>query len=132
MEFSAKNLERDDAELVRACRRGDETAWNRLVDRYQRLIFTIARRGGLSEQQAADTLQEVFLTLFEKLDDIEQPEKIRSWLVTTAKFKVWGARRRERRFYSAETEEEIEREMANLPDASPLADARLSNSKSSI
>ncbi len=71
-EFPAKNLERDDAELLRACRRGDETAWNTLVDRYQRLIFTVARRAGLSEPKAADVLQEVFLTLFEKLDEIEQ------------------------------------------------------------
>lgn len=122
MEFPAKNLERDDAELVRACRRGDETAWNTLVDRYQRLIFTVARRAGLSEPQAADALQEVFLTLFEKLDEIEQPEKIRSWIVTTAKFKVWGAIRREKGFYSPETEEELESELANLPDSAPLAD----------
>lgn len=125
MEFSAKKLETDDAELVRACRRGDENAWNALVDRYQRLIFTVARRAGLSEQAAADALQEVFLTLFEKLDDIEQPERIRSWIVTTAKFKVWAAIRRDKGFYSPETEEESEQEMANLPDEAPLADAHL-------
>ncbi len=122
MEFAAKKLERDDAELIRACRGGDETAWNALVDRYQRLIFTVARRAGLSEQQAADTLQEVFMTLFEKLDEIRQPEKIRSWIVTTAKFKTWGAIRREKGFYSTETEEEMELEMTNLPDTAPLAD----------
>ena len=52
VEFPAKNLGKDDADLLRACRRGDETAWNALVDRYQRLIFTVARRTGLGEQQA--------------------------------------------------------------------------------
>jgi len=125
IEFSARDLEQSDAELVRACRRGDESAWNKLVERYQRLIITIPRRAGLSEEQAADIFQEVFLTLFEKLDDIEQPEKIRSWMVTTAKFKTWGAVRGEKGFYSPETEEAMEAEMANLPDASPLADAVL-------
>lgn len=120
--FSPKSLERDDAELLRACRRGDETAWNDLVDRYQRLIFTVARRAGLGEQQSADILQEVFLTLFEKLDEIAQPEKVRSWIVTTAKFKTWSVIRREKGFYSPETEEEMAAEMANLPDSSPLAD----------
>ena len=123
--FVAKSLERNDAELVKACRRGDEMAWNELVDRYQRLIFAIPRRSGLSEEQASDILQEVFLTLFEKLDEIEQPEKIRSWLVTTAKFKTWGLIRSEKGFYLPESEEEMELEMANLPDASPLADAIL-------
>ena len=123
--FSARHLEKSDAELVTACRRGDESAWNKLVDHYQRLIITIPRRAGLSEEQAADILQEVFLTLFEKLDEIEQPDRIRSWIVTTAKFKTWGVVRGEKGFYSPESEQEMEAEMANLPDASPLADERL-------
>lgn len=125
VEFSAKNLEKSDAELIEACRRGSEIAWDALVDRYQRLIFTVSRRAGLSEEQAADVLQEVFLTLFEKLDDIEQPERIRSWIVTTAKFKTWGAIRRNKGIYSPVTEDAMELEMANLPDSAPLADARL-------
>ena len=123
--FSANGLAKTDAELIGACRQGDEAAWSELVERYQRLIFTVPRRAGLSEEQSADVLQEVFLTLFEKLDEIRQPEKIRSWIVTTAKFKTWGAVRGEKGFYSPETEEEMEAEMANLPDTSPLADAVL-------
>ncbi len=120
--FPAKGLEKSDAELVLACRRGDETAWDTLVNRYQRLIITIPRRAGLSEEQSADVFQEVFLTLFEKLDEIEQPEKIRSWIVTTAKFKTWGTVRSQKGFYAPETEEEMEAEMASLADKSPLAD----------
>lgn len=126
--FSGRGLAKTDAELISECRRGVEAAWNELVERFQRLIFTIPRRAGLSEEQAADILQEVFLTLFEKLDDIEQPEKIRSWIVTTAKFKTWGAVRAEKGFFSAyspDNEEAIEAEIANFPDASPLADAVL-------
>jgi RNA polymerase sigma factor (sigma-70 family) len=123
--FSAKNLEKSDAELVKACQHGDESAWNELVERYQRLIFAIPRRAGLSESQSADILQEVFLTLFQKLDEIEQPERIRSWLVTTSKFKTWGTVRSKKGFHSPETEEELEFEMASLKDDSPLADEKL-------
>jgi len=121
-ELSAKDLEKSDAELIKRCRRGEESAWNELVDRYQRLIITIPRRAGLSEEQAADILQEVFLTLFEKLDAIEQPDRIRSWIVTTAKFKTWGVIRGQKNLYSPETEEEMQAEMAKLCDNSPLAD----------
>ena len=71
-EFAAKGLEKSDAELIKACRRGSDAAWNELVERFQRLIITIPRRAGLSEEQSADVFQEVFLTLFEKLDEIEQ------------------------------------------------------------
>ena len=123
--FPASGLAKTDAELVKACRRGDQDAWNELVDRFQRLIFAIPRRAGLSESQSADILQEVFLTLFQKLDEIEQPEKIRSWIVTTAKFKTWGTVRSEKGLYSPDTEEEMEYEMSSLKDESPLADEKM-------
>lgn len=103
--FPAKQIERSDAELILACRRGDEAAWSELVERFQRLIITIPRRAGLSEEQSADIFQEVFLTLFEKLDEIEQPEKIRSWLVTTAKFKTWRTVRGDNQATSLDDEE---------------------------
>ncbi len=120
--FSESNLGQSDTELLRNCQHGDESAWNELVNRYQRLIVTIPRRAGLSEEQSSDVLQEVFLVLFEKMSEIKQPEKLRSWLVTTAKFKTWGMIRGEKGFYSPETEEEMELEMASLADNSPLAD----------
>jgi RNA polymerase sigma factor (sigma-70 family) len=120
--FAARALGGDDADLVRRCRSGDQAAWDALVDRYQRLIYTIPRRAGLSEEQAADVFQEVFLTLVEKIDEIQQPERIRSWMVTTAKFKTWGVIRGSKGFHSPETEEEMENEMAAIPDTSPLAD----------
>lgn len=123
--ISSKPIEQSDAELVRGCRSGEAAAWDRLVERYQRLIYAIPRRAGLTEQQCADVFQDVFVTLLEKLDEIEQPEKIRSWIVTTAKFKTWSAVRGSRGFYSPETEEEMETEMASLPDRTPLADELL-------
>ena len=123
--FPATVLERSDAELIRECRAGDQRAWDDLVGRYQRLIYAIPRRAGLTDEQAADVFQEVFLTLFEKLDEIQQPEKIRSWIVTTAKFKTWATVRGSKGLYSPESEEEMEQEMANIADASPLADEML-------
>ncbi|MEO6334484.1 MAG: sigma-70 family RNA polymerase sigma factor [Pyrinomonadaceae bacterium] len=123
--FAAKSLDRSDAELIRECRRGDQAAWEALVARYQRLIYAIPRRAGLNDEQAADVFQEVFLTLFKKLDEIEQPERIRSWIVTTAKYKTWATVRSSKGLYSPETDEEMEHEMSNLPDTSPLADELL-------
>lgn len=120
--FDAANLGREDADLIRRCRDGDQAAWESLVDRYQRLIFTIPRRAGLSDEQATDVFQEVFLTLFEKIDAIEQPERIRSWIVTTAKYKTWALVRGAKGLYSSATDAEMEMEMANIADTSALAD----------
>jgi RNA polymerase sigma factor (sigma-70 family) len=113
---------RDDAALVARCRRGEQAAWNELVDRYQRLIYAIPRRAGLTDEQAADVFQEVFVTLVEKLDAIEQPERIRSWIVTTAKFKTWAVIRGRKGHYSPATDEELENELNSIPDAAPLSD----------
>lgn len=121
----ADRPDRSDADLVARCRRGDQSAWDDMVDRFQRLIVTIARRAGLTEEQAADVFQEVFITLLEKIDEIRQPERIRSWIVTTAKFKTWAVIRGRKGFYSPETEEEMDAEMAGLADQSPLADTLL-------
>lgn len=117
-------MEQGDKELLLACRRGDEAAWETLVNRYQRLIYTIPRRAGLDEGQSAEVFQEVFTTLFEKLDDIEQPERLQAWLVTTARRKTWRLISRERSFRSFEDEEteEGESEMNRLPDDAPLPD----------
>jgi RNA polymerase sigma factor (sigma-70 family) len=123
--FPAPALERSDADLISDCRAGSQKAWDELIARYQRLIYAIPRRAGLSEEQASDVFQEVFLTLFEKLDDIEQPDRIRSWIVTTAKFKTWAIVRGSKGMYSPESEEEMELEMANLKDNAPLQDEAL-------
>lgn len=121
-ELVATQMSHDDAVLVKKCQKGDQSGWNTLVDRYQRLIYSIPRRAGLSEEQAADVFQEVFLTLVEKIDAIEQPDRIRSWIVTTAKFKTWAVIRGSKGIYSPATEEAMEAEMANITDKSPLAD----------
>lgn len=123
--LSSRIVDRGDAELVKLCRNGDQSAWDQLVNRYQRLIYAIPRRAGLSDEQAADVFQEVFLTLLQKIDEIEQPDRIRSWIVTTAKFKTWAVVRSGKGLYSPETEEEMEAEMAALRDTSPLADDML-------
>jgi RNA polymerase sigma factor (sigma-70 family) len=120
--FTAASIERSDADIVLACRRGDQSAWDTLVDRYQRLIFTVPRRAGLSEEQSADVFQEVFLTLLQKIGAIDQPERIRSWIVTTAKFKTWAIIRGQKGNYSPATDEEMEAEMSAIEDKNPLAD----------
>ena len=82
-------MEDSDLQLVLACRRGDQLAWGKLVRRYQRLIYAIPLRSGLNEDDAAEIFQDVFTTLFQKLNDIEEPERLQAWLVTTARRKTW-------------------------------------------
>lgn len=89
-------MEPTDEMLVAACARGEAAAWDALVDRYKRLIYTIARRAGLDEEQATDTFQRVFTILLERIHTIEQPAQIGGWFVATTRREAWRLRRRER------------------------------------
>ncbi len=119
-------MERTDEQLLLACRRGDEGAWEALVRRYQRLIYAIPRRAGLDEDAAAEVFQEVFATLLENADTIEQPSRLHAWLVTTAKRKTWRmvSRARSSRPFE-DSEEQGEGEMYRLADESVLPDEAL-------
>lgn len=118
----SREIDRSDAEIWKACVSGDGFAWSQLVDRYQRLVYAIPRRAGLTDEQCDDVFQDVFLLLFQKLDQIEQPERIRSWIVTAAKYKAWALVRASKTTRPLKSSEEMEAEMASLPDGSILAD----------
>lgn len=113
-----------DKELLIACRHGDESSWNALVDRYQRLIYAIPRRAGLNEDQASEVFQEVFVTLFEKMNDISEPDRLHAWLVTTARRKTWRLLTKERALQTANTDDAhgAEDVLATIVDAAPLPD----------
>lgn len=78
-----------DASLLAACLVGDEQAWATLVERYTRLIFSIARKSGLNEEDAADVVQNVFTIVLRRLEALQQPERFSSWLITTSHRESW-------------------------------------------
>lgn len=104
-----------DEKLVLACRQGEAAAWGSLVNRYQRLIYTIPRRAGLDEDQAAEVFQRTFAKLLEHLDRIEHPGRIRAWLVTTA-------RRETLRLIRQQSTEQSFSSLETMPDNEPLPD----------
>jgi len=63
---------------------GEEHAWMRFVDLYSPLLYTWARRTGLSEADAADLVQDVFALLVQKLPEFvyDRGKSFRAWLKT--------------------------------------------------
>jgi DNA-directed RNA polymerase specialized sigma24 family protein len=55
------------------------------VRRYQRLIYSIPRRAGLSDAHAAEVFQHVWFTLAAQLDQAEQQESLGDWLAAVAR-----------------------------------------------
>ena len=75
----------DIAHLVRHAARGDMQAWERLVDQFSRLIWSITVEYRLLESDAADVAQTTWLRLLEHIDRIEYPDRVGSWLAATAR-----------------------------------------------
>lgn len=73
------------ASLVRGAAAGDRQAWERLVDQYARLIWSITADFKLAESDAADVAQTTWLRLLEHVDRIEYPDRVGSWLAATAR-----------------------------------------------
>lgn len=116
----------DDAALVRLCLAGRQDAWRVLVHRYQRLVFTVARRARLDEHAAADVLQVVFSRLFEHLPGLTQPDRLQAWLVTTARRETLSMLRHANRYVALpEGEDASHSAIEDLPDAAPLAEDML-------
>jgi RNA polymerase sigma factor (sigma-70 family) len=73
------------AAWVRQAAGGDLQAWNRLVDQYARLIWSITAKFKLVESDAADVVQTTWMRLIEHINRIEQPDRVGSWLASTAR-----------------------------------------------
>lgn len=119
-----------DAELAERCRGGQAAAWAALVRRFQRLIYTVPRRAGLADEQAADVFQTCFARLHEHLHRIDDLSRVRAWLVTTAKRETLRLLEEGRRMPRAEPVpagggEEAVDPLEELPDPDPLPEARL-------
>jgi hypothetical protein len=67
--------------LVVRARRGEQQAWDRLVDRYSPLLWFVARSHRLADQDAADAVQLTWLRCVEQLDRIREPARLARWLV---------------------------------------------------
>lgn len=80
-----------DLDLIIACRRGDERAWETLITRYERLVFSIARHHGLSTDDAADVTQTVFIILLQSIDRLPDDVNLGGWLTTVTRRHSWRA-----------------------------------------
>ena len=85
------------AALVERCLRNDSRAWEELVQRYARLVHSVAGRHGLTSDEVDDVGQEVFLALAQNLHAIDDPERLPAWLATTARRLSWRVLQRRAR-----------------------------------
>jgi RNA polymerase sigma-70 factor, ECF subfamily len=70
----------DDVVLVERCLRGDMAAFRPLVERYERVLFTVALRMLEDYDEASDAVQNAFVRGYQKLKMYDHSHKFFSWL----------------------------------------------------
>lgn len=116
----------DVAALVRRAAAGDMTAWERLVEQYARLIWSITGEFKLVESDAADVAQTTWLRLLEHIDRIQYPDRVGSWLASTARHECLRAVAARKRIVLSHDEVDLVDTAANVPEVDErlLADER--------
>ena len=66
--------------LVQTCLQGDLSAFDELVDRYQRALYNAAYRITGSVDDAMDVTQSAFVAAYEKLHTFDQSRRFFSWI----------------------------------------------------
>ena len=72
-------------DLVTRARKGDQRAWDVLVERYSPLIWSICRHYRLSRAEAEDVGQCTWLQFVNHLGAIRDPAALPGWLTTTTR-----------------------------------------------
>jgi RNA polymerase sigma-70 factor (ECF subfamily) len=95
------SLAEEDVALVSAVRAGSEEAFDRLLSRYQASVYNVVYRIVGNPQDAADTVQEVFLKVYRGLDKFQGNSSLKTWIFRIAvhegcNYKRWWRRHAQR------------------------------------
>jgi RNA polymerase sigma factor (sigma-70 family) len=105
------------AQLIAAAIDGDERAWNKLVERFSALLWSICRTYGLGAADAADAFQLTWLRLLEHLETIQEPARLAGWLATTCRRECMAILRRSRRVVLSSDDALFDRASGHAPGA---------------
>jgi RNA polymerase sigma factor (sigma-70 family) len=107
--------------LVQRAAGGDMEAWERLVDQFSRLIWSITVEFKLVESDAADVVQTTWLRLLEHIDRLQYPERVGSWLAATARNECLRTLAARKRVVLAQDDEVL----TSVPAGGPEVDERI-------
>ena len=96
----------DDARLVARFQRGDEEAFDELVDRHRRRVYSLVRRLA-SPEEADDLAQEVFIAAYRALPGFRGDSAFSTWIYRIA-VHVCSHHLRKRRLDTTDLDEQHE------------------------
>lgn len=68
-------------DLIKKAQRGDTEAFSELIHIYQDSFYRIARSRLYNDEDAADAIQEMLLTGWEKRETLKEPKYFKTWMI---------------------------------------------------
>lgn len=107
----------EDARLIAACLQGSQEAWEALIDKYKRLIYSIPFKFGAGPEDAADVFQSVCIEVFNSLTHLRNAESLRSWLITVTVRQSYRWKKKQSNHVELDAmEPEMAEELAAVPE----------------
>ncbi|MBO6795169.1 MAG: RNA polymerase sigma-70 factor [Balneolaceae bacterium] len=100
-----KENNKDNPELLLAIKSGDHKAFKLFFDVHHSYLYHFLLKKGLSEQQAEDLVQQAFVMIWEKREEIDEQKSLRAYLFRIAYTRMLNLFRDHSKFdENAETE----------------------------
>ena len=71
--------------LIDACLRGDQQAWETIVQRYRRKVFNVAYQFVGRHDEAEDLTQDIFVKIFRALHTFDRRANFQTWLISISR-----------------------------------------------
>ena len=108
--------------LLARLRTAEPAAWHRVVHLYSPLVFSWGRRAGLSSEDAADVMQDVWAAVAKAIPRFEHTavgSTFRGWLYTVSRNKLADFFRRRSNRPTAEGGSDAQGRWAEVPESEP-------------
>ncbi len=74
-------------QLIKALHQADEISFAYIYQQYHQAVFKNINKLIINQQEAEDILQEVFITLWQKKQELTEEHSVAGWLFTTSYYK---------------------------------------------
>ena len=100
------------ADYLERAQTGEAGAIDAIVRELNPLLWHVARSQGVRSSDVADVVQNTWLELVARLDEIRSPQALTSWLVVTTKREAWRTNRKRQTTEPSDT-------LADIVDEAP-------------
>ncbi len=103
--------QKNERDLVIACQRRDQGAFEELVKRNQRMVYCLLYQLAPDWNDTADLAQEVFIRIWRSINNLRNPASFRSWLIQIVTHLFYDElRKRPRRLPTISMDETVDEE----------------------